>query len=43
LEFRWKGAFLPYSAIDKHKRVIHAPVSENKTLAVVVEHIKIER
>ncbi|WP_370275091.1 ISNCY family transposase [Pararhodobacter marinus] len=43
LEFRWKGASLPYSAFDKDQRVTHAAITENKRLGAVLKFIKDEQ
>jgi hypothetical protein len=40
LEFRWRGAALPYTVFDKNQRVIHAAVVENKRLSAALARVK---
>lgn len=42
-EVRWKGVSLPYSVFDKDQCVTHAPITENKHLSTVLEHIEAEQ
>jgi transposase len=40
IEIRWKGLSLPHTIFDKHQRVTHTAIVENKRLSAVLAQVK---